>query len=115
MTSNPADIMRSYIIDVETYGLAEQAGMFCEELREQLGDDVSLFEGFEFIYSADEPYELDFIWDRGETRARLTFLGDPDDSTWSVVNRRQRFRGAIGRDLESSCRAFLNSIILLIK
>ncbi|MBE6518155.1 MAG: hypothetical protein E7Z70_01245 [Thermoplasmata archaeon] len=109
MTANPADIMRSYIIDAETYSLAEQAGKFCEVLREQLSD-LSLFEDFEFTFYSDEPYELSFIWDRGDIRSKLTFLGDKDDSTWSVTSSRKRFRGAIGNDMASSCRTFLSSM-----
>ena len=109
MAVNPADVMRSYIIDVETYGLAEQAGMFCEVLREQLSD-YSIFEDFEFTFYSDEPYELSFIWDCGDIRSKLTFLGDKDSSTWSVASSKKRFRGAIGEDMDSSCRSFLSSM-----
>ena len=45
---NAAEIMRSYIIDIETYSIAEQAGMFCESLKENLDD--SLFKDTTFCY-----------------------------------------------------------------
>ncbi len=108
MTVNPADVMRSYIIDMETLGLAEQAGRFCESLRDNL-KDVSCFDGFSFTYSADEPYEVHFIWDKGDTRIQLSFMGDPDDSVWSVISGKRRFRGSIG-DPEQSCVLFLRTI-----
>ncbi len=110
MTINPADMMRSYIIDMETYGLAEQAGKFCEALRESMGEDLSLFYDTKFIYSAEEPYEAVFIWDLGDLRAKLTFMGDPDNSTWAVSSRKKRFRGAIGKDPNAACRLFLDSL-----
>ena len=40
--------MRSYIVDMESYNLAEQAGMFCEALKDILGEDYSLFEDTKF-------------------------------------------------------------------
>ncbi len=110
MTVNPADIMRSYIIDMDTYGLAEQAGKFCEAFREELGSDLSPFDGMEFTYSADEPYDAVFIWDIGEIRAKLSFLGDPDDSTWAVTSRRRRFRGAVSPDMRSAARSFIDRL-----
>ena len=113
MAVNPAEVMRSYIVDMETIGLAEQAGMFCEVMKEQLGDDWSLFDDTEFIYAPEEPYEVHFIWDRGEMRIKLSFMGDPDDSIWSVVNGKRRFKGMIGNDREASCRRFLECIISL--
>lgn len=103
--------MRSYILDMESINLAEQAGMFCEALKDACEGDYSVFEGTEFIYSAEEPYEAVFIWDKGDIRAKLTFLGDPDNSTWSVVTPKKRLRGAIGDDKVSSCRLFLNAIL----
>lgn len=112
---DPSYVMRSYIVDMECYNLAEQAGMFCEALKDACGGDHPLFEGSEFIYSADEPYEAVFIWDIGEIRAKLTFLGDADDSTWSVVTPKKRFRGAIGSNRGASCRRFLDAISELKK
>ena len=103
--------MRSYILDMESINLAEQAGMFCEALKDVCEGDYSPFEGTEFIYSAEEPYEVVFIWDKGDIRAKLTFLGDPDNSTWSVVTPKKRLRGAIGADRVSSCRLFLNALL----
>ena len=111
MVADPVYVMRSYIIDMDTYNLAEQAGMFCEAMTEVCKGDYSLFEGMKFIYSAEEPYEAVFIWDEGDLRAKLTFLGDPDNSTWSVVTPKKRLRGAIGADRVSSCRLFLNALL----
>jgi len=102
--------MRSYIIDIEDYPLAEQAGMFCETLKEFCDGDYSIFDGMEFTYYGDPPYEASFIWDLGDIRARLTFLGDADDSTWSVTSPKSRFRGAIGKDRVASCTEFIGSI-----
>ncbi len=110
MTSHPVYQMRGFIVDAETYGLAEQAGMFCEALSEILGADLSLFDGFEFGCHMDEPYEMVFMWDRGSLRVKLSFLGDPDDSTWFVGDDRRRFRGAIGTDRCASCRRMLDSM-----
>lgn len=112
---DPVYVMRSYIIDVGTYSLAEQAGMFCEVLKEQLGGDFGLFEGTAFTYWADEPYEIDFIWDAGDVRIKLAFMGDPDNSVWSVIGGKNRFRGTIGRDMNESCRMFLGSVAALSK
>ncbi len=110
MVADPVYVMRSYVLDMETYNLAEQAGMFCEALKDVCDGDYSLFDGMEFLYSAEEPYEAVFIWDLGDIRAKLTFLGDPDNSTWSVVTPKKRLRGAIGKDQEASCRLFLEAI-----
>ena len=104
---NAAEIMRSYIIDIETYSIAEQAGMFCESLKENLDD--SLFKDTKFCYYEDEPYEVSFIWDRDELRIQLTFKGDSDDSTWLIINGKRRFRGQI-KDIENSCRTFLDTL-----
>ena len=109
MVANPAEVMRSYIIDMDTLNLAEQAGMFCEALKENLRD-LSPFEGTRFIYSPDEPYEVHFIWDKGDIRIQLSFMGDPDDSVWTVINGKRRFRGRIGNDRETSCREFLRAV-----
>jgi hypothetical protein len=110
MTIDPSEVMRSYIIDLECYNLAEQAGMFCEALKEAVTDFPDLFDGMRFDFYAEEPYELQFIWDVGDIRAMLTFKGDPDLSTWSVVCSRKRTRGAIGIDRSASCRRFLQSL-----
>ena len=104
---NAAEIMRSYIIDIETYSIAEQAGMFCESLKENLDDP--LFKDTKFCYYEDEPYEVSFIWDGDELRIQLTFKGDPDDSTWLIINGKRRFRGQI-KDIENSCRTFLDTL-----
>ncbi len=111
LTVDPVYVMRSYILDMESINLAEQAGMFCEALKDACEGDYSLFEGTEFIYSAEEPYEAVFIWDKGDIRAKLTFQGDPDYSTWSVVTPKKRLRGAIGADRMSSCRLFLDALL----
>lgn len=110
MSVDPVYTMRSYIVDMESYNLAEQAGMFCEAMKDILADDYSLFEGTKFYYSAEEPYEAVFIWDRDEVRAKLTFLGDPDNSTWSVVSPKSRMRGPIGYDRHESCASFLEAM-----
>jgi len=110
MVADPVYVMRSYIIDMDTYNLAEQAGMFCEAMTEVCKGDYSLFEGMKFIYSAEEPYEAVFIWDEGDLRAKLTFLGDPDNSTWSVTTSKRRTRGAIGNDKTASCSLFLDAL-----
>ncbi len=110
MVSDPSEIMRSYIIDLECYNLAEQAGMFTEELKAIVPEYIDSFEGMEFTFYADEPYELDFIWDLGDVRAKLTFMGDPDNSVWSVVSPRKRCRGPIGDDRRSSCLRFLEAL-----
>jgi len=83
--------------------------MFCEALKGH-SEDFFLFDGMDFIYSAEEPYEAMFIWDQGDLRAKLTFLGDPDNSTWSVTSPKRRLRGAIGSDREASCGLFLNAL-----
>lgn len=110
MATDPSEIMRSYIIDLECYNLAEQAGMFCEALKELVPDHMAFFSDAEFTFYAEEPYELDFIWDVGDIRAKLTFMGDPDYSVWSVVSPRKRIRGAIGGDRHASCLEFLAAI-----
>ena len=104
---NAAEVMRSYIIDVETYNLAEQAGMFCEYLCEQ---DLSAFEGTKFCYSPDEPYGVHFIWDKGDLRIQLSFKADKDDSTWYIINGKKRFKRPIGNDPEGSCREFVETL-----
>ena len=109
--TDPVYVMRSYIIDMEDYPLAEQAGRFCEALREVCGGDYSPFDGMKFTYYGDPPYEETFIWDLGELRAKLTFLGDPDDSTWSVTTPKRRTRGAIGVERSTSCRDFIAAIV----
>lgn len=101
---NAAEIMRSYIIDMETYGLAEQAGMFCEYLGEY---DLSAFEGTKFCYSEDGPYGVHFIWDKGDLRIQLSFKADKDDSTWYIINGKKRFKRAIGNDPEKACIEFI--------
>ena len=110
MSADPVYTMRSYIVDMESYNLAEQAGMFCEALKDILGEDYSLFEDTKFYYSAEEPYEAVFIWDRDDVRAKLAFMGDPDNSTWSVVSPKSRMRGPIGQDRYESCRKFLEAM-----
>ena len=109
MTLHPSDQMRGYIPDIKTYGLAEQSGMFCEALRDCLSDPA-LFDGMQFDYSIDEPYEVVYLWDLDDIRAKLTFMGDPDNSTWSVTSRKKRSRGAIGQDRHQSCKLFLDAI-----
>jgi len=110
LAADPVFTMRSYIIDMESYNLAEQAGMFCEAMKDTMDGDYSLFEGMQFIYSAEEPYEAVFIWDYQDLRAKLTFMGDPDNSTWSVAAPRIRRRGSIGKDRNESCKAFLEEL-----
>ncbi len=110
MAADPVYTMRSYILDMESYNLAEQAGMFCEAMREVLDGDYSAFEGTEFYYSAEEPYEAVFIWDHSDIRAKLTFLGDPDNSVWSVVSPKARRRGPIGDDRHASCVGFIEAL-----
>jgi len=110
MVSDPSEVMRSYIIDLDCYNLAEQAGMFTEELKELVPEYINLFDGMKFTFYSEEPYELDFIWDSGDIRAKLTFMGDPDNSTWSVVSPRKRCRGPIGVDRRSSCIKFLETL-----
>ena len=110
MSADPVYTMRSYIVDMESINLAEQAGMFCEAIKDILADDYSVFSDTKFYYSAEEPYEAVFIWDRGDVRAKLTFMGDPDNSTWSVVSPKTRMRGPIGQDRYESCRRFLDAI-----
>jgi hypothetical protein len=113
MDTGPADIMRSYILDIETIGLAEQAGMFCEALKDYLIEHGNPLEGMEFSYYADEPYQVSFIWDLGELRVGLTFMGDSDDSVWAVTTRRRRFRSAIGEDRANACREMMESLKVL--
>ena len=105
---NAAEVMRSYIIDMETIGLAEQAGMFCESLKERLDD--SLFKDTKFCFHEDEPYEVDFIWDRDDLRIQLVFKGDADNSFWSIIKGKRRFKQAIGRDVDTSCSSFLETL-----
>ena len=107
---DPYEQMRGVIIDMETYNLAEQAGMFCESLRDALNGNTSPFDDTEFTFAADEPYQIEFIWDSGELRIKLCFMGDPDNSTWSVSEGRRRFRGAIGKDMGGSAESFIVSI-----
>ena len=102
--------MRGIIIDVETYNLAEQAGMFCESLKDAMDGDTSPFNETKFIFAADEPYEIDFIWDSGDLRIKLCFMGDPDNSTWSVSEGKRKFRGTIGDDRDASAKLFLETI-----
>jgi len=104
---NAAEIIRSYIIDMETYNLAEQAGMFCECLGEC---NLSAFEGTKFCYSADEPYGVHFIWDKGDLRIQLSFKADKDDSSWYIINGKKRCRKTIGNDPEKACREFLDTL-----
>ena len=104
---HPSDMMRSYIIDMESLNLAEQAGMFCESLREC---DVSVFEGTKFYYSPDEPYAVHFIWDKDDMRIQLSFKADEDDSVWSVSNGGRRFKSPIGKDRDKACKEFIGTI-----
>ena len=108
-----SEVMRSYIIDMETIGIAEQAGRFCESLKENLSD-TGIFEGTQFTYSSDEPYEAHFIWDKGDTRIQLSFMGDPDDSVWSIVCGKRRVKGLIGSDPEGSCKRFVDTLQQLL-
>lgn len=89
--------------------------MFCEALKDTLAEDFSVFDDTKFYYSAEEPYEAVFIWDHGDVRAKLTFMGDPDNSTWSVVSPKTRMRGSIGKDRYESCRMFLGAMANVIK
>ena len=104
---HPSDMMRSYIIDMETLNLAQQAGMFCESLR---GIDVSAFEDAKFYYDADEPYAVHFIWDKEDMRIQFSFKADEDDSVWMVSRGRRRFRSPIGNDRDKACREFLEAV-----
>ncbi len=110
MTADPAAVMRSYVIDISTYGLAEQAGMMCEAMKELIGAGQPWPDGMEFTYYDEEPYVVEFIWDRGDMRAKLCFHGDKDDSVWSVVCGRRRNRGTIFPDIYASCRLFLEAV-----
>ena len=107
---DPYEQMRGVIIDVKTYNLAEQAGMFCESLREALGQDKSPFRDTEFFSTSDEPYELLFIWDSDDLRIKLCFMADPDNSTWSVSKGKKRFKGEIGKDRDTSARIFIDTV-----
>ena len=95
MRRNPSEDMRGCILDTRTYGLAEQAGMFCDALESLEAD----FSGSEFVFDADEPYEVFFEWRFGDVVAGLSFMADRDNSGWFVNTlggqRRTRVRSAM--------------------
>lgn len=110
MVSDPAFVMRSYIIDIETYGLAEQAGMFCEELKDRTAGGGSILQRMQFTYYSEEPYSVEFIWDLGELRVKLVFMGDRDNSVWSVSGKRIRMKGTIFPDVAKACTDFMTAV-----
>ena len=90
MAREPCEDMRGCILDTETYNLAEQAGMFCDGLEpfQSMAD----FSGTEFIFDADEPYEIYFEWRFGDVSAGLSFMADRDNSVWFVSSIQGRKR-----------------------
>ena len=114
MTVEPWDQMRPCILDMRTYGLAEQAGMFCDGLENAHRGNPVDFSGSEFTFDSDEPYEVYFEWYFGDILAGVSFHGDRDDSEWFVNrtdgNRRFRFRQPVGDDTWGSAKPFLEQL-----
>lgn len=92
--------MRELIIGLDTFNLAEQAGIVCDTLDDIVVPDVDLSVA-QFIFEADEPYEVYFEWRFGDVCAGFSFLADRDESSWFVNDRRRRLRRPIsGRYIE---------------
>ena len=113
--TNPADSMRSSILECSCYPLQEQAGMFCDAL-DQLISSKDGFDGSDYIFCRDEPYELHFEWYLREcdVKCGLTVYADPDDTEWFVVSDggRKRIRRRVDReDVEGSAEMFLREVL----
>ena len=113
--TNPADSMRSSILECSCYPLQEQAGMFCDAL-DQLISSKGGFDGSDYIFCRDEPYELHFEWYLREydVKCGLTVYADPDDTEWFVVSDggRKRIRRRVDRkDVEGSAGMFLGEVL----
>ena len=116
--TNPADSMRSSILECSHYPLQEQAGMFCDAL-EQMISSKGGFDGSDYIFCRDEPYELHFEWYLREcdVKCGLTVYADPDDTEWFVVSDggRKRIRRRVDRkDVEGSAEMFLREVLSVI-
>jgi len=107
---DPTERMRYHILKTRNYPLAEQAGMFCDALNERLDGDFSLFDGLEFRFEPDEPYEIHFGWYSDGLDVQLGFFADPDDSNWSVSKDRKRMKGRTRPDTEAACDGFLEAL-----
>ena len=112
--TDPSEQMRGCILDMKTYNLAEQAGMFCDGVSEHLaGMDID-FSDSEFVFDSDEPYEVYFEWYFGDVRAGICFRADRDESDW-FVNRTDgvkmyRYRRTVGEDIWGCSVPFLEKL-----
>ena len=113
MATDPTEQMRYHILEMDTYNLAEQAGMFCDAMNDILSSSGRMFPGSEFTFAYDEPYEVYFEWFFGDVKAGLTFTADRDDSEWFVnsgENMRRRMRMRIGDDTPCSTERLVDEV-----
>lgn len=119
MATDPTEQMRYHILEMGTYNLAEQAGIFCDALGDAEGLSDIDFSTAEFVFDSDEPYEVYFEWFFGDVKAGLSFHADSDDSEWFVnserVGKRSRNRGRIGEDRGISSREFVSVLVLSLE
>lgn len=110
MVTDPTGQMRHHILEMKTYNLAEQAGMFCDAMNDVLQGEP--FPENDFTFASDEPYEVYFEWYFGDVKAGLTFTADRDDSEWFVNSEdgRRRMRSHVGSDVPESARRFLEEL-----
>ena len=107
---DPSERMRYDILETKSYPLAEQAGMFCDSLSTLLDGDFSLFDGLEYRFEPDEPYEIHFGWYADGLDAQLGFFADPDNSFWAVTKGGRRRKGRAYGDPEALCGQFLDAL-----
>ncbi len=108
--NDPSEQMRYHILETKSYPLAEQAGMFCDSLSTLLDGDFSLFDGLEYRFEPDEPYEIHFGWYGNGMDVQLGFFADSDYSNWTVTRGGKRRKGRAYGDPEALCRDFLDAI-----